>query len=193
MHRKWMVWISIPCRQVNDFADFANFEWIKWITWEKRGDAGGVAQAGSNSEIHEVHRWREDSLDCPQCGFWFEDFASMHFGWCNIWSILKDFESRYRWMSMNEPWGLLLRFACTWVIMSVWNCWLLAQMKPAIAFGLLAEPRLTFSGIAECIEVVSQFSHSVFCLFALASQFGHKPCSNLPLQVVGYGQLISLY
>lgn len=108
------------------------------------------------------------------------------------WSILKDFESRYRWMSMNEPWGLLLRFACTWVIMSVWNCWLLAQMKPAIAFGLLAEPRLTFSGIAECVEVVSQFSHSVSCLFALASQFGHKPWSNLPLQVVTYGQLISL-
>lgn len=101
MHRKWMVWISIPCRQVNDFADFANFE---WITWEKRGDAGGVAQAGSNSEIHEVHRWQEDSLDCPQCGFWFEDFASMHFGWCNIETSysLKHFERFWKQISMNE-------------------------------------------------------------------------------------------
>ena len=103
MHRKWMVWISIPCRQVHDFANFER------ITWEKSGDAGGVTQAGSNSEIHEVHRWREDSLDCPQCVFWFEDSASMHFDWCNVETSdsLQHFASRNRCFSHEASfWGL---------------------------------------------------------------------------------------
>lgn len=37
----------------NILHDVASFE---CLTWEKSGDAGGVAQAGSNSEIHELHR-----------------------------------------------------------------------------------------------------------------------------------------